>query len=105
MTTPWFRFFLTYAPRFTLHKVRCPVLALYGEKDLQVPPKENAPAVYESLRAGGNKQVAVKVFPGLNHLFQHCQTGSPTEYARIEETFAPQVLQTIGDWLLQQIRR
>ncbi len=105
LTTPWFRFFLTYDPRFTLHKVRCPVLALYGEKDLQVPPKENAPAVYESLKAGGNKQVTVKVFTGLNHLFQHCQTGSPVEYARIEETFAPEVLKTIGDWILQQARR
>jgi len=102
LATPWFRFFLTHDPRFTLHKVRCPVLVLYGAKDLQVPPKENAPAVAGSLKAGGNQQVTLKVFPDLNHLFQHCQTGLPAEYARIEETLAPAVLKTIGDWILQQ---
>lgn len=105
ITTPWFRFFLAHDPRYTLHKVRCPVLALYGEKDLQVPPKENATAVYESLKAGGNRAVTLRVFPGLNHLFQHCQTGLPSEYARIEETIAPTVLQTIADWVVKQTRK
>lgn len=102
LTTPWFRFFLTYDPRPTLHRVKCAVLAIYGEKDLQVPPKENAPALREALRLGGNKQVTVRVMRGLNHLFQHCQTGLPTEYARIEETIAPQVLQLIAEWIRQR---
>lgn len=102
--SPWFRFFLSYDPRPTLMKVRCPVLALNGEKDLQVPPRENVRAVADALAAGGNRRVTVKVLAGLNHLFQTCQTGSPSEYVKIEETFAPAALQLIGDWILEQTR-
>lgn len=97
--SPWMRFFLTYDPRPTLMKVKCPVLAINGEKDLQVPPEENLRAIDEALRAGGNKDYTVKEMPGLNHLFQTAQTGSPTEYAKIEETISPAALEFIGDWI------
>jgi len=98
--TPWFRYFLTYDPRPTLSKVRCPVLALSGEKDLQVPPKDNLPAVARALAAGGNHDVTTREMPGLNHLFQTARTGAPSEYAAIDETMSPTVLAIIGDWIL-----
>lgn len=100
--TPWFRFFLTYDPRPTLMKVKCPVLAINGEKDLQVPPKENLYAIKEALEEGGNKHCTVKELPKLNHLFQSAKTGLPTEYAKIEETISPSVLKLITDWILEK---
>lgn len=103
VVTPWFRFFLTYDPTTALRKVTCPVLALNGELDLQVPPMENLTAIATALKAGGNQQVVVKELPRLNHLLQTATTGSPTEYSKIEETMSPLALQTIGDWILAQI--
>jgi pimeloyl-ACP methyl ester carboxylesterase len=102
--SPWFRFFLTYDPKTTLSKVKCPVLAINGEKDLQVPPKENLSAIKEALQTGGNENFTIKELPGLNHLFQTAQTGVPAEYAKIEETISPEVLKIIGDWILEQTR-
>jgi fermentation-respiration switch protein FrsA (DUF1100 family) len=99
--SPWMRFFLTYDPRPTLMKVKCPVLAVNGEKDLQVPPEENLRAVEEALKAGGNKDYTVKEMPGLNHLFQTAQTGSPNEYSKLEETISPAALEFIGNWILE----
>jgi fermentation-respiration switch protein FrsA (DUF1100 family) len=80
------------------------VLALIGEKDIQVPPKENLPEIEKALRAGGNKDFTVKELPRLNHLFQTCQTGNIDEYARIEETFAPSALELIADWIGRHTR-
>lgn len=102
--TPWFKFFLTYDPAPVLQKVKCPVLALIGEKDLQVPPKENLPAIEEALKMGGNTQYTVKELPGLNHLFQTAETGLPVEYGKIEETMSPLVLDTISNWLHENIK-
>jgi uncharacterized protein len=102
--TPWFKFFLTYDPAPTLEKVKCPVLAIIGEKDLQVPPKENLPVIEAALKKGGNKNYTVKELPGLNHLFQTAETGSPLEYGKIEETISPLALDTITDWLNEVIR-
>jgi fermentation-respiration switch protein FrsA (DUF1100 family) len=98
--SPWFRYFLAYDPGPTLEKVKCPVLAINGEKDLQVPPKQDLPAIAEALKKGGNKDVTVKELPGLNHLFQTATTGSPDEYVKIEETMSPSALSAIGDWIL-----
>ncbi len=102
-TSPWFRYFLTYDPRPTLMKVKCPVLAINGELDLQVPPKDNLLAIEGALKAGGNKNYTIKEFPKLNHLFQTAETGSPNEYGKIEETMSPAVLKFIGDWILQVV--
>jgi hypothetical protein len=98
----WFRSFLVFDPRPTLRKVRCPVLAVDGEKDMQVPSKENLAEIEKALKAGGNSDVKAIEFPGLNHLFQPCKTGSPAEYARIETTIAPEVLKAIGDWIVER---
>jgi uncharacterized protein len=104
LDSPWFRFFLTFDPRPTLAKVRCPVLALNGEKDLQVPANENLQEIRHALERGGNTQVTVKELPSLNHLFQTCNTGSVSEYGEIEETFAPVGLQSISDWIIEQVK-
>ena len=98
--SPWFRFFLTFDPRPTLAKVKCPVLALNGEKDLQVPPKENLEEIAKAIKSGGNTRVTTQLLPGLNHLFQTCKTGAVSEYAQIEETMAPLALKVIGDWVV-----
>jgi pimeloyl-ACP methyl ester carboxylesterase len=98
--SPWFRYFLTYDPRPALTHVKCPVLALIGEKDMQVPPKANIPELEKALRAGGNKDVTVRELPHLNHLFQTCENGSVTEYAKIEETFCPSALDLIAQWIV-----
>lgn len=102
MFTPWFRAFLVFDPAAAMEKVHCPVLALTGEKDLQADPKQNLPPMAAALKKAGNKDVTVRELPGLNHLFQHCETGSPTEYGRIEETFAPEVMALIADWILDR---
>ncbi|MGB7845536.1 MAG: alpha/beta fold hydrolase [Candidatus Acidiferrum sp.] len=104
MTSPWFRFFLDYDPLSNLQKIRCPVLALYGEKDLQVPPKINLPLLQKALTEAGNNQSDTRQLPELNHLFQHAYTGSPAEYAAIEETFSPEALQIVADWLLSRTK-
>src|SRR5659263_6455 len=100
--SPWYHYFLTYDPVPTLAKVRIPVLAIIGEKDLQVPPKENLKGIEGALKAGGNEHYTVKELPGLNHLFQTAQTGSLAEYGTIEETMSPVAMNIIGDWILQQ---
>jgi pimeloyl-ACP methyl ester carboxylesterase len=102
--SPWFRYFLTYDPRPTLSQVRCPVLVLNGEKDLQVPPSQNLPEIVKALEAGGNREYAVIKLADLNHLFQTSRTGSPSEYAQIEETFSPKALEMISAWMLRQVR-
>ncbi|GAI85494.1 unnamed protein product, partial [marine sediment metagenome] len=104
LLSPWLKFFLTYDPKPTLSKVKFPVLAINGEKDLQVPPEENLSAIEEALLAGGNKNFIIKELPDLNHLFQTAQTGLPTEYAKIEETISPVALKIISDWILKQTK-
>ncbi len=103
--TPWFRYFLTYDPRPALGRAACPVLALFGEKDLQVIPRQNVPPLAKALAEGKCRDYTIIQFPGLNHLFQHACTGLPTEYGAIEETMAPAVLETIGAWILKRTRR
>ncbi len=98
----WFRYFLLFDPAPVLEKVSVPVLALVGEKDLQVPPKENLALIEAGLKKGGNKKYTMLLMPGLNHLFQTATTGLPGEYGVIEETISPAALQTISDWILKQ---
>lgn len=104
LSSPWYQNLLRYDPAPTLEKVTCAVLALNGEKDIQVPAKENLEGIRDALMRGGNKNVTIKQFPNLNHLFQECETGSLTEYDKIEQTFAPIALSVISDWILNQVR-
>ena len=101
LTSPWFRYFLTYDPGTALRKVTCPVLAIGGEKDLQVPAKQNLPVIRKALEEAGNKHFEVDELAGLNHLFQTAKTGTPSEYAEIEETMSPVAMDKIASWILQ----
>src|SRR5215831_14267827 len=96
---PWIRYFYKTDPKDFLRKVTCPVLALNGSKDKQVDADENIPAIRETLAKAGNKNVTTHIIPGLNHLFQHTNTGDFSEYALIEESFALKALQLMGNWL------
>jgi hypothetical protein len=98
----WFRFFLFTDPAQYWMKVKNPVLVLNGEKDLQVNAAINTAAISEALKSGGNNSFEVKIFPGLNHLFQHCETGLVGEYGTIEETMSPEVLATMAVWIRAQ---
>lgn len=104
IATPWMQYFIKYNPFQTLTKVKCPVFALNGEKDLQVPPKENLNAINIALKKGGNKQVMILELPNLNHLFQECITGAPDEYYLIEQTFSPTAMKEILKWIKIQTR-
>ena len=96
---PWMLNFIRYNPAPMLEKVKCAVLAINGDKDLQVCSKINLPAIENALKKGGSKQYTIKELPGLNHLFQECKTGAPAEYAGIEQTISPAALETITSWI------
>ena len=99
LMSPWMLNFIRFNPAPVLEKVKCPVLALNGDKDLQVDSKINLPAIENALKKGGNKLYITKELPGLNHLFQECKSGSPSEYAEIEQTISPLALETIANWM------
>jgi hypothetical protein len=100
---PWFRYFLSYEPAPTLALVRCPVLALFGELDLQVPAEINKEAIEKALRKGNNKDFLTKVFPKANHLFLTAKTGSPSEYGTLKKEFVPGFLETMTEWILRRV--
>lgn len=104
ITNPWMLNFIRYDPATALEKVKCPVLAVNGAKDLQVPPNENLSAIKNALDKGGNHNVTIMLFPNLNHLFQECNTGLPDEYGGIEQTFSPIALEDITNWIVKQTK-
>ncbi|WP_281239185.1 alpha/beta hydrolase family protein [Flavobacterium praedii] len=104
ITSPWMVSFLKLDPSSALEKVKCPVLALNGDKDLQVPADVNIPAIKNALAKGGNKKVTTTIIPNLNHLFQECKTGLMDEYETIEQTFSPIALEEISKWILVQVK-
>lgn len=100
----WMRYFIEADPAPFWSQVKCPVLALNGEKDLQVNYEQNLPAIKQALKKGGNRKVKTVAMPGLNHLFQHADTGSPEEYIKIEETFAPEALDIMTEWIRKTMK-
>jgi uncharacterized protein len=102
LVNPWMRYFLRYDSRTALRNVRVPVLALGGTLDTQVPARENLSGIDAALKAAGNTDYRIVELPNLNHLFQTATNGTPSEYATIEETIAPQVLDLIASWINQR---
>ncbi len=100
LALPWMRYFFAYDPQPALRALRVPALALFGEKDLQVPPAQSEGPMREALAASASPRWAVEVFDGLNHLFQTAPTGAINEYAEIEETISPAVLERVAEWVL-----
>jgi uncharacterized protein len=97
--TPWFKYFLTYDPAPVLAKVTCPVLALFGEKDVQVPAEMNRKEMVAAFARSGNKAAVAKIIAGANHLFQAAKTGGVDEYGSLPKTFTPEFLDTLTVWL------
>ena len=97
LNSPWLNYFLDYDPIPDIQGTRCPVFAINGDKDVQVVSSLNLKGIEKALSK--NKKNLVKEYPGLNHLFQHCTTGLPTEYAGIEETISEEVLGDIAMWI------
>ncbi|MCF0072862.1 alpha/beta hydrolase [Dyadobacter sp. CY261] len=101
LSSIWTQSLVKYDPIPALEKVACPILALNGEKDYQVPPKEHLRGIANATRKNGNKNVKLVELPGLNHLFQECKTGGPEEYRRSTQTFSPMALKVMSDWIGQ----
>ena len=105
VTEAAYRYFLKFDPTLFLRKVRCPVLAMGGAKDCQVPSGKNLLGIEKTLKAAGNQNCVVKELSDLNHMFQTAVTGAVSEYGKIEETIAPAALKTITEWILKQTSR
>lgn len=104
LISPWYVNFMKYDPAPTLEKVKCPILAINGDKDLQVAAMANLNAIKRIAEKSGNKKVTTKQLPGLNHLFQESDKGLPSEYGTIEQTISPAALNEISGWILKQVR-
>ena len=95
LAMPWIYYFLKYDPTEAIVKTTCPALLLNGSKDLQVIASQNLPTYEKIITEHGKTNLTLHELPNLNHLFQHCETGSPNEYFTIEETISPEVLEMI----------
>jgi pimeloyl-ACP methyl ester carboxylesterase len=102
--SPWTRFTVRHDPRRTLEEIRVPVLAIAGEKDLQLPAALHLSAIEGALETGGNPDVTVRSIPGLNHFLQEADSGSPTEFARLAQTISPVVLELMSGWINELVR-
>jgi len=99
LSFPWLTDFIKFDPKESLSKTKCPVLALNGSNDLQVPAKENLQAIKKILTKSGNDNFKTMEIENLNHLFQESETGLPAEYVTIEQTFSPKVLEIMTTWI------
>jgi len=104
LLSPWFRRFLALDPSVYLEKVRCPVLALNGEKDLQVTPTENLAGIKRALARGANQHATVLRLPGINHNLQTARIGKASEYFEIDETVALSLLTKMSSWMKDIVR-
>ena len=103
LSSLWMIDFIRLDPAVYLEKVTCPILAINGDKDLQVPSKENLEIIENIFKNSENTKVTIKELENLNHLFQECDTGATSEYATIEQTISPIALKEITNWILKQV--
>lgn len=99
MASPWMYYFLKYDPTEAIIKTNCTALLLNGSKDLQVIASQNLTGYEKIIAEHGKTNLTLRELPDLNHLFQHCETGSPNEYFEIEETISPEVLEMIVEFV------
>lgn len=102
--TPWFRYFISFDPTRYLENLHVKVLALNGDRDIQVVSSQNIPALEAALKKSKSKQYDIMIMPGLNHLFQECKACTANEYGQLEQTVSPAVLTTITAWLDKNIK-
>jgi uncharacterized protein len=103
LETPWVSFLLHSDPGADWRQVRVPVLALFGGKDVQVTADQNAPAMATELATNDRSLATIVVLPDANHLFQRARTGAPPEYVSLEQTFTPDFLPTLVDWVTARL--
>jgi hypothetical protein len=101
--TPWFHYFVTYDPAPVLEQVPCPILALFGELDYQVPVSINKVPMEASLGKSRTKDWKVQVVPGANHLFQKAVKGYPSEYPTLKKEFIPGFLELLAHWITDRV--
>ena len=99
LSTKWWKYFASYNPQIALQKLKCPVLAINGSSDIQVPADANLKAIELGLKKAGNKKGTIMKFDNLNHLFQKCTKCTVQEYGELENTIEPEVLEYIYNWL------
>ncbi len=103
-SSPWMNYFIQCDASQYLQKTKAAVLAFNGGKDIQVIADQNISGIEQALKKSKARSYKTKVFPNLNHLFQHCVKCTVTEYAEVEETFSPEVLEGMGKWLDQNVK-
>ena len=103
--SPWNRYSMSYSPDSVLKKINTPFLAINGEKDTQVLAKLNLNGFESIFKKYGKKDYKIISYPGLNHFFQHCNTGYMDEVETIEETMSNDVLNDMTNWIKEQIRK
>jgi pimeloyl-ACP methyl ester carboxylesterase len=97
--SPWFQYYLNYDPANDLENVNCPVLAIYGENDTQVPPKPNIQKLKKIKQNNKETLITIEKIDDANHLFQKSETGSPTEYQTAPKEFVDDFPETIINWI------
>jgi uncharacterized protein len=102
LTNPWMLNYLKLDPVSALQEVKCPVLVLGAQKDLEVVPEVNIAAIQAALEKAQNNKVTVKILPDLNHNFQECKTGLPDEYPSINQIISTSLLEELSTWLVVQ---
>ena len=102
LKSPWYTYFLNYDPGPSWLLLRCPTLAIWGEKDTQVLPQLNGLAIEQMVERNPALEATLVVLPSINHMMQNSTTGLPEEYNEIQETISNEVLETIGQWLNRQ---
>ncbi|MBK7259153.1 MAG: alpha/beta fold hydrolase [Ignavibacteriae bacterium] len=95
----WFRRFVMYDPARDIAAITCPVLALFGSLDMQVPPDQNRPALESVVASARKANITIRTIPGANHLFQEAKTGAPTEYATLPKAFIAGLPSVISTWM------
>ncbi|MET0635542.1 MAG: alpha/beta fold hydrolase [Chitinophagaceae bacterium] len=101
---PWFRYFMAFEPGPYLSKMKMKVLALNGDRDIQVVAESNMKGIRDAFAAGGNKGTTTLILPGLNHLFQTCTKCTVPEYGELQETFSPIAMKEINEWINRNVK-
>lgn len=104
LSYPWMKYMLLSDPASDIKKLSCKFLALNGSEDIQVVASKNLPSIEAALKESAVKVAEVKEIKGVNHFFQHCKTCTVQEYGQLEETFAPEVLDIMTNWLNQHVK-
>jgi fermentation-respiration switch protein FrsA (DUF1100 family) len=101
--SPNFKYWLDFDPSAAIKKLSCPVLAFYGELDMQVPAEMNKDALVQALVEGGNQHHTVEIMPKANHFFMQAETGLPTEMPSLEKKFVPGLLDLLTSWVNKEL--